>query len=153
MCESPRWICSRQETATSVMGKYNLHAAKSQKIMDHEFKRRIDKSRFSFTNTLYINIPISSIANIVTNVVSTHVSLPRSPKPKAGRFCINIPPWKTIMVPNCSLLQTMPSKLDKMQTITCAAALESLTSEGSSHHGSLGNNPHRNSSWTEGRKN
>ena len=26
------------------------------------------------------------------------------------------------MVPNCSLLQTMPSKLDKIQTITCAAA-------------------------------
>lgn len=26
------------------------------------------------------------------------------------------------MVPSCSLLQTMPSKLDKIQTITCAAA-------------------------------
>jgi hypothetical protein len=100
----------RREAAISLIGKYSLRALRiapfhngscgKQQTQSHRFWRSLDQKTAK------------------TSWMMLCQENPRHPRPKAGRSCMFMPPWKTIMVPSCSSLQYMPMMLAKMQMIT-----------------------------------
>ena len=106
----------------------------------HEFKDA------SFTSTLYQ----SHVSQTILTNVCFNSQAAKKPQTK-GRKVLH--QHSSLKDNHGSQLLTVADHAQQTGQDTnhhlCSCLLESLASEGSSHHGSLGNSPHRNSSWTE----
>ena len=86
----------------------------NKQTQSHSKPKNYPSLRPELRNYLQLLVPQQHISWIF---LSPFLS-PRNPKPKAGRSCMFMPPWKTIMVPSCWSLQYMPMTLARMQMIT-----------------------------------